>query len=179
MATKLIIGCTGYAGTGKTTLANALAAALPGAEVASFADALKAECDPILKEHLGISAFTQDPEQKKLIRGFLVARGAGRRAYNYNHWIDVLAHSLAGDGPFVVDDVRYANEARWVRGFNGMVFGLQRAGVGPANTEERISMSAFTPDVIVPENWIHNAEAVVADLLRQQAANLEYPGFQV
>ena len=49
----------------------------------------------------------------------------------------------------VVTDVRYADEAEWIRGSGGLVIGIERPGYGPANDEEADSFSKFSPDIVI------------------------------
>lgn len=150
MTTPLLAGIAGRARAGKNTFVNLSRERLAsrGLTTSSFAFAteLKLELDPILRAELGISAFTQDPKEKLIIRPRLVEHGAGQRAKtNGRYWIDKLApqveRALKVYDVVFVEDVRYANEAQWVHSLVGTVIYVERkledgTVVQPANEEE-------------------------------------------
>ena len=141
-----LIGLTGFARSGKDTffLRASDYLSLNGHKAIrfAFADVLKKECDPLLKAHAGISAFTSVPSEKELIRPLLVTYGTGiRRKLNPNCWINEIKNdvskSLKEGNHVFITDVRFANEARWIQYQGGLIFNIEREGVGPANKEER------------------------------------------
>ena len=87
-----IFGIAAFARSGKDTFAKILKNISKekyglDSEIISFANALKKALDPWLIEEFGISAFTQDEHEKKIIRPILVAWGEAKRQINPNYWI--------------------------------------------------------------------------------------------
>ena len=61
----------------------------------AFAEEVKRDLDPFLKEKVGISAFTENTEEKNLIRPFIVAYSTTlMRKINPNIWIDKLREHI-------------------------------------------------------------------------------------
>jgi len=142
---KKLIGISGYARSGKDTFYQRSAEILSKNEKQSvrlaFADALKQELDDLLVTHLGISAFTEEDKEKELIRPLLVTYGTElRRKLNPNCWIESIQDDVIGyldDGNYVfITDVRFENEAQWIRMNGGTLINVTREGIGPANHEE-------------------------------------------
>lgn len=106
----------------------------------ALADKLKDEIDPYLKGQFGISAWTTNPEEKRLIRPSLVAHGFVRRQQTKGqHWTKLLEQPLAeamsqGIVP-AVTDIRYAeyaeDEVYWVRKFGGRLVYITRYRIDP------------------------------------------------
>lgn len=139
------IGVSGYARSGKDTFYERCKLHLEkqGKKACrfAFADALKNECDEILSKYTDISAFTEDPEKKELIRPLLVVYGTEiRRKLDQNCWIkkiqDDVIKKLNDDYYVFVTDVRFKNEAEWVKMNGGILVNVQRGDIGPANHEE-------------------------------------------
>jgi hypothetical protein len=142
---KKLIGITGFARSGKDTFFNRAKTLLEKdsyrCERVAFADALKSEVNQILEPNAGISAFTEDNLDKELIRPLLVTYGTDiRRKLNPNCWIEKIQPQvidLLEDNKFVfVTDVRYANEAEWIKINQGILIKVERHGILPANHEE-------------------------------------------
>lgn len=140
-----IIGISGYARSGKDTFYNRSALHLKSRNLESaryaFADALKEELDALLKEHVGISSFTEQDKEKELIRPLLVTYGTElRRRLDPNCWINKIKSRVLTDadqGKYVfITDVRFENEAQWVKSQGGSMVYVERAGIKPANGEE-------------------------------------------
>jgi len=141
----MIIGISGVARSGKDSLANNLVMIFETlgikAKRYAFADELKREVQSFLMQKTGLDSFTQDDEQKKMVRPFLVAYGTNiRRALNKNCWIDTLKEFISKDEIAIISDVRYENEADWIQE-NGFLIHLARVAksgefIQPANIEE-------------------------------------------
>lgn len=142
----LVFGVAGVARCGKDTLAKHLKDKLerngyPTIKI-SFANALKDELDPFLKQNLNISAFTEVPHEKQIIRPILVAYGETcRNNIDKDYWINKIKERVksCGDNKVVViiPDVRYENEAKWISSIGGYVVHLTRIGTKPANLQEK------------------------------------------
>ncbi|NVM34339.1 MAG: hypothetical protein HWN81_02010 [Candidatus Lokiarchaeota archaeon] len=136
-----IIGICGNARSGKDTLANNIVEILKEqgikSKVLSFANELKESVNGFLIEKTGISAFTEDEEQKKLIRPFLVCWGTDiMRSINDNIWIEKLNNNLCSDCVNIITDVRFENEINWIKEMGGLSIFIERDGVNPANKYE-------------------------------------------
>lgn len=142
----MIIGISGVARSGKDTLANNFVKIFKRlgikAKRYALADELKREVRPFLKKHTGLDPFTQNDDEKKMIRPFLVAYGTHiRRALNQDCWINTLSSFLKKDEIAIISDVRYENEADWVQK-NGFLIHIARLDkennlIKPANPEEQ------------------------------------------
>jgi len=111
---KKIIGLGGVARAGKDTFAAILEKNIvqSGKSVLKIALAspLKQHCDGFLKENLGISAYTSDPNEKLLIRPMLVWYGdVQRKRTNGRYWIDLAKKSIQETNYdyYIITDVRY------------------------------------------------------------------------
>lgn len=147
------IGLIGYAGTGKDWLAQQLIAAGddPPFTRVSFADKVRElalRVDPILaygdseieggpirlSDHVqavGWEEAKKDPEVRRLLQEI----GTGvRDLVGEDVWVnaaDVI--DRAHEGPVVVTDVRFPNEARLIERLGGVLVRVIRPGVGPVN----------------------------------------------
>lgn len=105
----------------------------------AFADELKTDIIPFIKEKYGIEVLTASVEEKKMIRPLLVAHGCCKRAQtNGKYWVDKLddrvkdyiASNLyrpVNKIVFLCSDVRFANEVEWCqKSWNGIVIHLKR-----------------------------------------------------
>lgn len=137
---RLVIGLTGLAGAGKSTVANLLAEKY-GFVVLGFADAMREALltlDPMISEHMRlrpmVGAFGWDkvkrtyPEARRLLQVF----GTDVvRALDPEFWVTALDRKLRecpGAERVVVADVRFDNEAEWVHslGSRSRVYKVQR-----------------------------------------------------
>jgi hypothetical protein len=108
----------------------------------SFANQLKIEVKDFLQKTIGIDSFTQDDEEKKIIRPFLVTWGTEvRRKQNPNIWIDHVESQLDENKVNIITDVRFGNEMDWLKDKGGYSVFVSRylengAMVEPANETE-------------------------------------------
>jgi len=138
-----LIGIAGFARTGKDSLASILANLLEGqCNIASFAYHIKKDVDLFLKSRLNISAFTEDPKEKEIIRPLLVCWGTQviRNKIDTEYWIRKMqsahsAHALQGSKT-IIPDVRFQNEVEWIHSLGGTTIYIERNGVKPINQDE-------------------------------------------
>lgn len=158
MSTKRIILISGYARSGKDTLANALTKELAHLEPVrvKFADPLKRAVQLVLKElGLGhIDAFTEDEELKKILRPLMVEVGKCARAIDKDvfvkaAWRDIKDLFANGKNVAIVPDLRYFNEIELFKEWsdrNGWRLNhlrICRVGNGAANEEELHSICSL------------------------------------
>jgi hypothetical protein len=149
----IIVGLCGRAGTGKTTAADYLAAR-HRFEVAAFADEIK----DLLAQHfetLGLDyAHLHEPGLKNDVlpgldfapgpvsaRLLMQTLGDWGRSLAADWWVNALAHRVglhggAGASAPIHDricicDVRYPNEAQWLKSRGGVLIRLHREQAGP------------------------------------------------
>jgi len=138
---RKIIGISGSARSGKDTLGSNIVQILSDqgikAKTVSFANELKESVNKFLIDQTGISAFTEDDEEKKLIRPFLVCWGTEiMRSIDDRIWIDKLEENLSSDCVNIITDVRFKNELDWIKQNNGLTVFLNRENINPANKTE-------------------------------------------
>ena len=131
-----LIGLCGYARVGKDEAAKALVE-LGWARVA-FADDLKSE----VCRTFGITQkYLED--NKEAWRPLLVEWGRARRLLEPNYWIQRAMAMVSNDlsTGVVVTDVRYWNEAKYLRCLEGTIVRIHRPGFEAVNDEERTSVA--------------------------------------
>jgi len=139
-----IIGISGNARSGKDTMGVNFQKILSEIGIKSkrysFAYELKKSVDEFLIGQLGISAFTEDEEEKKIIRPFLVFWGTDvMRSINNNVWVERLESNLKSNHVNIITDLRFTNELDWIKKNKGFSLMIKRAGVEPANDYEKIN----------------------------------------
>ena len=147
-----VLVLSGYARSGKDSLYDGLRSNDERFERIAFADALKDDIDPFLRQHVGISAWTTDNGEKAIIRPMLVAYGEAMRAVNADYWLNKGLDKVDeySGRVYVFTDARYENE----------IFGIQkrfptvsktirikREGNSPANNEEIVSFALIDSNI--------------------------------
>jgi hypothetical protein len=141
-----LLGISGVARSGKDTFVKHAQRILKSKNIIApriaFADQLKNKINSFLGNAMGISAYTKDDREKKIIRPILVGFGEGMRALDPDYWINSVRESLEvaiseGFMP-IISDVRYKNEASFVKALGGKVICVSREGILAANLEEDI-----------------------------------------
>jgi hypothetical protein len=118
----IVIGVGGFARSGKDTFVKIAKKILKENGYTSikvaFADAVKEDMDTFLKENYNISAWTDDTEDKNIIRPFLVAHGCGKRLQtDGKYWIDKVNEEIERihcEDVVFVSDCRFPNEVDWI-----------------------------------------------------------------
>jgi hypothetical protein len=97
----------------------------------SFANCLKSDLEPWILDKYGISVWTNNEDEKLLIRPFFVAHGCGKRDQtNGVYWVDKVNENINdfvkgcdGQSKYVVfiSDVRFENETHFIHSKNGFV----------------------------------------------------------
>lgn len=142
---KRIVAFTGLAGSGKSTAAAYLATL--GYTRTRFAAPLKA-----MLRALYVNVGLEDAEIDRRIEGDLkeapdpllagrtpryamqtIGTEWGRDLIGYNFWVDLWAARVAGEGKFVVEDCRFANEATAVANAGGIIIRVNAPWAGSAS----------------------------------------------
>lgn len=98
---------------GKDYVANAIAAAVPGAVRRSFAEQLKRDC--AAQFGLDYERLMHDAPYKEQHRALLIRHGADMRAVDLMHWVRRAYEASAADSVTVVSDDRFPNEREFLR----------------------------------------------------------------
>jgi hypothetical protein len=128
-----VIGVTGLARTGKDIYCKIATRILTDSGFVvkkyAFADTLKNEVLPFLRDVCGVDVWTDDTEIKTDIRDFLVWYGTTFwRKREPNRWIKNVEIQLDKDKPDValISDVRYPNEGHWIHSQEGFLVHLSK-----------------------------------------------------
>lgn len=155
---RVWIGLTGYARTGKDTVASMLQELEPRFERVSMGNLIKASANPVLREYLGISAFTEDAVEKEIIRNFLVWHGY----HKYDHFLDEFK-KVCQDRQYLINtrifDLR---EAKWWVEQGGVIVEVVRPGVGAAEPREEENLARLKAHGLVHATLVNdgNLEAL-------------------
>jgi len=145
-----LIGLCGFARSGKNSFSDFIIdlrieekADLLKVMSTSFAYALRKDLDSFLLDKLNISAFTEDPKEKEIIRPMLIAWGTDvmRDRIDKNHWINKIEEEVNNNRKnqisSIITDVRFGNELEWIRKNQGITIFIDRENIGPKNDDER------------------------------------------
>jgi hypothetical protein len=137
----MIIGLSGYAQSGKDTVADILTAKY-GYKRVAFADPIRKllyELNPHLSKHHSLQEFVDEygwdiAKKTSEVRSLLQNLGvAARKVIGESVWVDAAFHQMNGSCNYVITDVRFENEADKVREFGGEVWRVKRPGVEAVN----------------------------------------------
>jgi len=176
-----IIGVSGYARSGKDTIAEKLKEI--GYVRGSFADALREalyRLNPVISEtgkpladmvdELGWDDTKAYPE----VRGQLQRIGTevGRDMFGENFWVDYLIDNMPDGSKVVIPDVRFPNEADAILKMGGQLWRVERNGVGAINSHVSDSALDDYPfdTVIFNNDTIEHLYSQVDDLMAQNGA---------
>ena len=144
--TMKIVGLTGPAGIGKTTIARKIAQFKSNILVKSYADPLRRMvsgltgcteqqlCDAMFKT----TEFLPGITYRRLLQ--TIGTEWGRKVVKESLWIDILAAEVKNihnyDTIVIVDDVRFDNEAQLIRDLGGNIVFLRRYGFSYSDAHE-------------------------------------------
>ena len=144
-----IIGIAGASRSGKDTLCRSLIRILKEkynieAERRSIAgDLIKKNLQSIIMNSVGIDSFTENTEEKELIRPLLVEYGKLMRKWTVGRYF-VENFQNINEKTLIIPDIRYAeyekDEIHWIRNeVNGYLIFLERENIKDANETEQIN----------------------------------------
>ncbi len=185
---NMLIACAGNATVGKNCTVDCFKEIFPSLDIVehSFALELRLELAEFVKKTLGISVFTKDPEEKKLIRPLLVAWGKIRRIQsNGTYWwkkIDGKVTEALNDKSIVfISDCRYmeypgTDEYYWLKKKGGKVIYVTRfdengVEIPPANDEEYLN----GPKIKLEANYHLSWETTLDRNLQIEYINKQLP----
>ena len=172
----MIIGLSGYAGTGKDTVAQILQR-LWGFNRLAFADAIREalyRLNPVLMNHnkdiirvreyvdgLGWDEAKQHPELRRLLQVF--GTEVGRALLGEDIWVNLTLAQIMLPNRYVITDVRFPNEAMAIKECGGVVLRVERPGYGPVNEHTSDSSLEDWPfdNRIVNDGTLADLEATV------------------
>ncbi len=136
-----IIGISGYARSGKDTLADYLCEIVPNAKRIAFADPLKEmvyTLNPSIAEVVDAVGWERAKDlstQNTLnVRNALQLTGETcRRIFGADIWVDTLVRRIDTSHLWVISDLRYYNEAQKLLSLGATLVRVERPGVGPVN----------------------------------------------
>jgi hypothetical protein len=173
-----LIGLSGYAQSGKDTVAGILVKDYGYTRIA-FADKIKEllyEINPYFGYHLkdavdmggGWDKVKQYPEVRKLLQDVGVA---ARTVFGEDFWVQRTLWPVLEKDKIIVTDVRFPNEMKAIWAQDGTIWRVEREGIGPVN--DHVSEHA-TKD-IDPDSYIFNngtlkdLEKTVHNMMRHAA----------
>lgn len=181
---RIVIGLTGYAQSGKDTIGTILVND-HGFTRLSFADNVReaawrlnplvpdpyTDPDPDMAygvaayplqeivKSLGWEAAKAIPEVRRLLQ--VMGTEVGREMFGETAWVDMVARQIEGLSKIVITDVRFKNEADFVRSLGGTVVMVKRAGNHPINQHASEQLD-FEVDMTLHNNdTIPNLRAMV------------------
>jgi hypothetical protein len=176
-----IVAISGRAGSGKSALARDASYLLPRSIVLSLAGPLKHVCAKLYglsheqlygdakgsKTHVLSHQIPWWPERPTKL-GYLTAREVMQqvaslyRYYRADIWIAAMDREIQ-EWPFIeylfIDDMRYRNEAAWVKMRGGVTVRCQRPGVGDASHLSEVELDDYAFDHYVPADLSEAASA--------------------
>jgi hypothetical protein len=139
----MIIGLSGYAQSGKDTVAELLCLNYKYHRRA-FADPMRDAIytlNPIvfnlnsrvadLVDEYGWDVAKANPEVRRLLQVF--GTDVGRKMFNENFWVDIALAGLNDKHRVVLSDVRFPNEAEAIKNLGGQVWRINRHNHAPVN----------------------------------------------
>jgi len=140
-----MIGIGGLARAGKDTLAKHLSDIISKnmdveVKILSFADQIKWQVKDICNDNYGISPYTENTEEKKIVRDILVCHGETmKRLHGETIWADLIIDKIKNSKEKIfpiIPDVRFDYEVATVQKESGAVIHISKIGNKPPNDTE-------------------------------------------
>lgn len=172
-----VIGLTGLAGSGKSTVAQHLMR-VHGSRLVKFAAPLKD-----MMRALGLTEAEIEGDRKELPSDILcgatprwamqsIGTDWGRKMIHPDLWVSAWK-SRAATGLVVADDCRFANEFSAVREMGGAVIRVERPGLSTGTHASEQEMCALVPDaVIINDGSVDELLASVDAIVENMATRL-------
>lgn len=175
-----IIGLTGYAQSGKDTLASILIDRYGYRRVA-FADTIReflyeinpmVACSPTgylkdLVNLVGWDKAKQEPQIRRLLQDLGVA---ARKLIDEDIWVTVALRNISPDDRVVITDVRFENEASQISALGGQLWRVKRLGVDAVNAHvSETQMDGYQVDQIFLNNGTVDDLALLVQIRMQDA----------
>jgi len=162
----MIIGLSGYARSGKDTVAEYLVGQYKFVQK-SFAEQIKLGMyllDPILVvDEVGpmryknlVDSYGLDfvkekyPEARRLLQVF--GTEVGRDLFGKNFWVDLTLNQVNLEHT-VISDVRFINEADSIREKGGQIWRVNRSAVKPVtNHQSEVDLDGYNFDLVIDNN---------------------------
>jgi cytidylate kinase len=174
----MIIGLTGYAQSGKDTVASILVEKY-GFKRVAFADKIRdflyginpmVACSPTgylqdLVNLVGWDKAKQEPQVRRLLQDLGVS---ARELLAEDVWVSSALKNVAAEDRIVVTDVRFENEAAQVKLLNGQLWRVKRLGFGPVNNHVSESeLDGYPVDQIFVNNGtVEDLEVLITTRMR-------------
>lgn len=139
----MIIGLSGYGGSGKDTVAKYLVDNY-GYKKAAFADPIKEallKLNPYITPNIRLADIVDAygwelakkgyPEARRLIQ--VLGTEIGREMFGERFWVEYCLNELDSTEFVTFSDVRFVSEAEEINALGGVVWRIERVGVGPVN----------------------------------------------
>lgn len=173
--TSNIIGLTGYAQSGKDTVAKTLIEEYGYTRI-GFADSIREfllRVNPILHDGRRVGEWVKEygweiTKAQTEARRLLQETGmVAREMFGENFWVAIALSNINPNDKVVVTDVRFTNEAHMIKMLGGKVWRIVRPGVGPINSHVSESdMDSYEADnVIMNDGTLENLRDQVQRLL--------------
>jgi hypothetical protein len=162
----VIIGLTGYAQSGKDTVAKILVEQHGFTRVA-FADKIREflyETNPMFDSIAGEPMFVkarvdrdgwEEAKKSPHIRRLLQNSGvAARKVFGDTFWVQQALRQVHFEGNYVITDVRFENEAEAIKKYdNSQLWRVKRLGIDPINSHlSESQMDGYPVDQIFTNN---------------------------
>jgi hypothetical protein len=178
-----VIGLTGYAQSGKDTVASILVEKYGYRRIA-FADKIRdflygvnpmVACSPTgylqdLVNLVGWDNAKQEPQVRRLLQDLGIS---ARELLDENIWITSALSKVSSGERVVVTDVRFENEAMMIKHLGGQLWRVKRVGFGPVN--EHVSESELdgykVDQIFVNNGTLEDLEVLVTTRMRNVFQN--------
>lgn len=137
----MIIGLSGYAQSGKDTVANALIEKHNFNRIA-FADPIRTflyEMNPMsgsepLRMRVDVDGWDKAKQHGEVRRLLQTTGVAARKLFGEDFWVKQAFSGLDSSEHYVISDVRFKNEAETIREMGGYIWRVERTGIDAVNS---------------------------------------------
>jgi hypothetical protein len=177
----MIIGLSGYARSGKDTVAQYLVEE-NGFKRLAFADTIKhflLTVNPLIEDGHRLNEIVQmygwEVAKSKIeVRRLLQETGVtARQMFGEDFWVEQTFAEADPTSNYVISDVRFPNEADYIKDLAGSVWRINRWGVAPINKHEsEIAMDMYPFDIILDNDGTIKKLQTATKLKLNMAKNL-------